>query len=91
MEHTLTLTDWILLGLFCFAGFYAVVGNLVLFFITRSRGEMPSALGGVAVLYYFTLSRDRRSRGFDIFALSVLFSLAVVILVAILLYPRVWA
>jgi hypothetical protein len=88
MESSFTLTDWTLLGLFGAAAFYAVVGNFAFFVILRSRGSIPFALGGLAVVVYFGLPRRQRSKTLDLFALTVLTSVAVACLAALLLFPR---
>jgi len=91
IDPTLSVADWVLLGAFCLAIPYAVVGNMVLFFVIKEKSGMSFLLGGLAVLAYFRLPRGQRSLLLDLLAVSVLLSLVVVIVTAILLYPRIWA
>lgn len=62
-------------ALFMMAGCYAVIGNLIVCALMKSRGgRLPSSLGGLSVVLYFFAGPGVRSRGIDWFAVSVLCS-----------------
>jgi hypothetical protein len=82
--------EWIFLALFGIAISYAVIGNAILAIILQSRKLIPFILGGMAVVVYFRLPRDQRTKALDRLALTVLLSLLLGVLTAVVLYPRVW-
>lgn len=81
-----------LMILFGLSGFYAVLGNALLFLTMKRKGSrLPFVMGSLAVVAYFREAPPVRSKNLDRFALTVALSVPVVIITAILLYPRIWA
>lgn len=88
---SLSAVDYALVVLFFLPLAYLSIGNVFLFIAMRQRGSrIRSLFAGMAFLLYFGEGPGVRSKGLDVFAISLVLAAITTVLAALLLYPSIW-